>query len=65
MVQEALNNVARHAQAAAAQVTVSRTDGEIDMSVRDDGTGFDSEKVRGLGLLGMEERVHHLGGATG
>jgi signal transduction histidine kinase len=63
VVQEALNNVARHAQAAAAQVRVSRTDGAIDMSVQDDGTGFDAERVRGLGLLGMEERVHHLGGS--
>lgn len=63
VAQEALNNVARHAQAAAAQVSVSRTDGAIDMSVRDDGTGFDSERVRGLGLLGIEERVHHLGGS--
>ena len=37
-------------------------EGQIDLSVQDDGTGFDAERVRGLGLLGMEERVHHLGG---
>ena len=31
-------------------------------SVRDDGTGFDTRFVRGLGILGMEERVRRLGG---
>jgi signal transduction histidine kinase len=30
--------------------------------VQDDGSGFDPERVRGLGLLGMEERARHLGG---
>ena len=30
--------------------------------MQDDGSGFDAVRVRGLGLLGMEERVHHLGG---
>ncbi len=33
------------------------------LSVEDDGRGFDARRVRGLGLVGMEERVHHLGGA--
>jgi signal transduction histidine kinase len=32
------------------------------LSVLDDGQGFDSAHTRGLGLLGMEERVTHLGG---
>jgi len=62
-MQEALNNVARHAQASAAQVRVQRSDRGIDLMVQDDGTGFDAERVRGLGLLGMEERVRHLGGS--
>jgi signal transduction histidine kinase len=62
VVQEALNNVARHAQASAAQVRLQYAAGRIDLTVQDDGTGFDAERVRGLALLGMEERVHHLGG---
>jgi len=62
VVQEALNNVARHAQASAVQVGLQRKPDEILLSVQDDGTGFDSQRVRGLGVLGMEERVHHLGG---
>jgi signal transduction histidine kinase len=62
IVQEALNNVVRHAQASAAEVRLERESGQINLTVQDDGTGFDAERVRGLGLLGMEERVHHLGG---
>ncbi len=62
VAQEALNNVARHAQASAAQIRLEREEGGIDLTVQDDGVGFDAVRVRGLGLLGMEERVHHLGG---
>jgi len=62
VVQEALNNVTKHAQASGAQVRLQWKEGHVDLTVQDDGTGFDAERVRGLGLLGMEERVHHLGG---
>jgi signal transduction histidine kinase len=63
VVQEALNNCARHAQANTVQVSVVRRQGKILLSVQDDGSGFDPQRVRGLGLLGMEERVRHLGGS--
>ena len=62
VVQEALNNCARHAQATTVQVSVRGEDGQILLNVKDDGSGFDPQRVRGLGLLGMEERVRHLGG---
>jgi signal transduction histidine kinase len=62
VVQEALNNCARHARASAVEVAVRGEPGKILLSVRDDGSGFDTLRVRGLGLLGMEERVKHLGG---
>jgi signal transduction histidine kinase len=62
MVQEALNNCAQHAQASAVQVNVRQDAGQILVTVQDDGSGFDPQRVRGLGLLGMEERVRHLGG---
>ena len=62
VVQEALNNVVRHAQASAAQVRLQRSNRGIELTVQDNGTGFDAERAKGLGLLGMEERVHHLGG---
>jgi len=63
VVQEALNNCARHAQASTVHVAVRGEAGRILLSVHDDGSGFDPQRVRGLGLLGMEERVRHLGGS--
>ena len=63
VVQEALTNCARHAQANAVQVAVRGEPGRILLSVQDDGSGFDPRRSRGLGLLGMEERVRHLGGS--
>jgi len=62
VVQEALNNCAQHAQAGAVEVSVRSEAGQILVTVQDDGSGFDPERVRGLGLLGMEERARHLGG---
>ena len=63
VVQEALNNCARHAQASSVQVAVLGRNGKILVTVQDDGGGFDPQRVRGLGLLGMEERIRHLGGS--
>ncbi|HLK66144.1 MAG TPA: ATP-binding protein [Bryobacteraceae bacterium] len=62
LVQEAVNNSARHANARTVVVDVKREDRRVIFSVRDDGAGFDPRFVRGLGLLGMEERVRRLGG---
>jgi signal transduction histidine kinase len=62
LVQEALNNAARHSSAKNARVTVEQTAGKILVCVFDDGRGFDPQRVRGLGILGMEERVRRLGG---
>ena len=56
-------NALRHAvTASAVQVCVRHEAGQILLTVQDDGCGFDPERVRGLGLLGMEERARHLGG---
>ncbi len=62
VVQEALHNVARHSGAKSAVVTVREEGNSLLLSVEDDGSGFDAEKTRGLGILGMEERVRQLGG---
>jgi signal transduction histidine kinase len=62
VVQEALNNAARHANARNLQVVVRDEGARVIFSVRDDGIGFDKRFLRGLGLLGMEERVRRLGG---
>jgi len=67
-VQEALNNATKHAQAKSVTVRISRGEKSVYCSVRDDGGGFDTLAVlarkgnRGLGLLGMRERVAVLGG---
>jgi signal transduction histidine kinase len=62
LVQEALHNVSSHAGAQHAVVTVRGVNRSIELTVEDDGAGFDAVRTRGLGLLGMEERVKHLGG---
>jgi signal transduction histidine kinase len=64
LVQEALTNVAKHANAERVRVAVSESEGEILVEVQDDGGGFDSEEVdRGFGLAGMKERVVLVGGS--
>jgi signal transduction histidine kinase len=62
VVQEALNNAARHSSAKNVHVKVREDGGRISVEVADDGSGFDPTRTRGLGLLGMEERVKRLGG---
>jgi signal transduction histidine kinase len=62
LVQEAIHNSTRHANANNVEVELRRETGLVRFSVRDDGDGFDTRTVRGLGLLGMEERVRRLGG---
>lgn len=60
--QEALQNVARHAQAKTVQVALRQNGGRLSLTVEDDGIGFDAEHVRGMGLVGMEERLRQAGG---
>ena len=63
IIQEALTNVLRHAAASLVQVSLVQNEGKITLEVRDDGRGFQSaSKPRSYGLLGIEERVHILGG---
>ena len=63
VTQEALHNCSRHAKATRAVVTLERTVGRVQLRVADNGNGFRTERTRGLGLLGMEERVTELGGS--
>jgi PAS domain S-box-containing protein len=63
VVQEAVTNAARHANPDVVEVSLSRVDGEIWVSVADDGDGFDvSTPHDGFGLAGMRERVSLVGG---
>ena len=63
LVQEALNNAVRHSGARNARVRVTGGASGIAIEVSDDGRGFDPQRTRGLGILGMEERVKRLGGS--
>ena len=63
IAQEALGNVAKHSKAKQAEVRLSRSNGNVCLSVSDDGVGFSRRrKNRGLGLINMRERVHQLHG---
>jgi signal transduction histidine kinase len=62
IVQEALNNCSKHAYAKNVRVIVRQEPNHLRVSIEDDGKGFDPSRVRGLGLVGMNERVSQLGG---
>jgi signal transduction histidine kinase len=62
IVQEALHNIVQHANAKNVQISVAQEAGRLLLSIQDDGKGFDPPQQRGLGLIGMEERVSSLGG---
>jgi len=68
VAQEALTNVARHARASQAEVKIQQMNGTICMKIKDNGKGFQQERVlhvrksKRLGLLGMRERLEMVGG---
>jgi signal transduction histidine kinase len=66
LVQEALNNVVKHAAAGSARVSARLVGDRVQIAVEDDGRGFDQDSVpAGRGLIGMRERVEMLGGEIG
>jgi len=63
IVQEAITNAFRHAHASEAHVSLNHDAACITVTVKDNGAGFDTVKIpKGVGLLGMEERLSLLGG---
>ncbi len=69
IIQEALNNIAKHAGADHIEISLEKRDSNIYAYVIDNGKGFDLERVlhpespeRGFGIIGMQERVSLLGG---
>ena len=63
LLQEALTNIVKHAQATSVRVTVRVTGGDVLVEIDDDGDGFDpSAQTSGFGLAGMNERVYLAGG---
>ncbi|OYU45605.1 MAG: hypothetical protein CFE44_06605 [Burkholderiales bacterium PBB4] len=70
VVQEALTNVQRHAAAKSVHITLTRSNGGVEVCVADDGRGFDApakfalaRQGHSLGVLGMKERAELLGGS--
>lgn len=61
-VQECLSNIARHARAGTADLTLTATDKELVLRVTDDGTGIDEHHPSGKGLASIQRRAQQLGG---
>lgn len=64
ILQEALTNVIRHANATTLQVSLLRTEDAVQLTVKDNGRGISNEQMRNgsLGILGMRERASFIGG---
>lgn len=62
IVQEALHNIVKHASAKSAVITFKWTQNSLDLVIADDGKGFRPASEKGMGLLGIEERVGRLAG---
>lgn len=63
LVQEALTNIVKHANASHVEVSAEEREGEVRISIRDDGDGFDATAATaGRGLTGMRERIELFGG---
>ncbi|QFY13929.1 GAF domain-containing protein [Nonomuraea phyllanthi] len=62
VAQEALHNALRHSEGATVSVCLAYEDGRLALTVRDDGTGFEQEESRGLGLVSMRDRAESVGG---
>ena len=66
IIQESLTNVHRHSESNTAKIRVSRNNSEIKVEIRDHGKGMSGQNHRpgrtGVGIQGMRERVHELGG---
>lgn len=68
ILQESLNNVARHAGASEVRIEITQADGWMTLAVRDNGRGIaasDVENRHSFGLMGMRERAHVFGGQVG
>ena len=62
IVQEALHNCSRHSNATTVRIRVQQDADRLLLTIQDDGQGFDVKLSKGMGLLGIEERVVRLGG---
>ncbi|MBP1694576.1 MAG: hypothetical protein H6Q37_2459, partial [Chloroflexi bacterium] len=66
ITEEALNNTLKHGEATQVVIRITARSNWIDLEIRDDGKGFilqEALAAGGLGLMGIRERVNHLGGS--
>ncbi|HEY9789406.1 MAG TPA: sensor histidine kinase [Candidatus Obscuribacterales bacterium] len=64
IMQECLTNIQKHSHADKVKIVLKQTDGRCELSVEDNGVGFERQnKDNGFGLVGMKERVESLGGS--
>lgn len=63
VVQEALHNCERHSRATTVRIRVHQLEHWLILRIQDDGQGFNANQIKGLGLLGIEERAARLGGS--
>ena len=61
VISEALTNAAKHSHASAVRVTVEPIDGDVRLSIDDDGVGG-ADPAHGSGLVGLRDRVEAIGG---
>jgi signal transduction histidine kinase len=69
-----LSNIIKHAQATRVRVLIKRVEGDVTLTIEDNGRGFNPEgtaqettnkrEAGGFGLIGIRERAHTLGGRT-
>ena len=67
IVQESLTNISRHAQAEEVEIRLIVAENQIFLEVKDDGNGIQEDQIhssKSLGLIGLRERVHALGGVS-
>jgi ligand-binding sensor domain-containing protein/signal transduction histidine kinase len=69
MVQESVNNIVKHSEASHARITIKREEKQIEITVADNGRGFDHKAINsnhsrhsGFGLFGISERARMMGG---
>ena len=69
IAQEAMNNIGKHASATRVHLGLRKVEGQIELTIRDNGEGFDPESLnngnlkKGLGLASMKERAEFSGGS--
>lgn len=68
VLQEALTNIIRHAEATKVVVSLKKTDAHLELKIQDNGKGLSNKEMadpQAFGLIGMRERIHHLNGKIG